>query len=224
MTALERLRNSDAWDERWDLPVAKSGNNPWIYLGYAEMVLRLHGENLTSHRLTHFYAECTVEPGLIKRFPGSTIPTSHDEVMGAASLRWGYAIEIYNYVLKTGGNYDSHGISPFGRFNILRMPWLKAYLEARAGFNPSPWDKAFWIGRLLVGAILDRNGSKKGPRPRLMNWLMASAMRRFPSCYLAWLIYRWSITSWGNTLKHDLEQEPAWPVLAELATEEYAHP
>lgn len=225
MTALDRLRQSEAWNPEFDLPVGTGHNNPWQYLGYARLVLLLSGEDVENYWVLQFYGLCRVSDGLIRRWPDSTIPTSHDEAMGAAATRVVLARAIAGHLRAHGGNYDSHGVPGIpGRWNIYRLPWLRAYLEAREGNVPSPWDQAFWVGRLLLGAITDRNGAKKGPRPRLQNWLMAAEMRRFPACRVAWSVYRWSIERGGCSLANDLRQEPAWPALAALAPDRYLHP
>lgn len=226
MTALERLRNSDAWNHAYGIPCGNGHHNPWIYLGYAEMVLRLNGEQIPSDKLNEFYLACAVDVGLIKRWPDSTIPTSHDEVIGAAHMSREIAIDILTYLDRSGGDFNPLGLPENRpeRWNLYRFPWLRPYLAACSGWRVSLFAQAAWALKLVIEAFGDADSSKTGPGPRLRAWLMAAEMRRFPLCLLAWKFYRWRIERRGCSLANDLRQEPAWPELAALAPDNYLHP
>ena len=226
MTRLEQLQQSDAWDAQWDLPIAKAGGNPWIYMAYADLTLKLHGETLEREPIYEYAEACRVAYGLFYRRPdGSFGPTSHDELIGIASLCSGLAAEVVQYLDDRDGLYETHGPDAYPeRYNVYRFLWLRPYLAARAGYRVSLISQAIWSLKLVVEAWSDRNGAKQGPGPRLRAWLMAAEMRRFPLCYLAWRFYRYMIERGGNTLRNDLMQEPAWPVLAEMAPLAYEHP
>jgi hypothetical protein len=224
MNALERLRNSNAWNDDWALPIGHSGN-PHLYVAYCDLVLRLQGEEVPRHWYWKFYDACEVEPGLFKRWPdGRFGPTSHDEVIGAAHMGPYAADRILRYLDEHGGEYNSHGVpaKPL-RYNLYRLPWLRGYLCAAAGYRMSPLDQVLWSLKLLLEARSDSDSGKTGPGPRLRAWLMSYHARKHAICALAWRCYRWQIQRKGCTLKHDLEQEPAWPVLSELAPNKYEH-
>jgi hypothetical protein len=236
MTALERLRNSDAWDHGRDMPTANAAGNPWIYSAYADLVLRLHGERLSGEAIVSYWAACAVGPlkgipnagaGLFFRRPDRQFGnTSHDEVMGAAHLNRKIGQIVLQHLDWSGGDYNPLMLPEDrpGRWNLYRMIWLRPYLVAAAGFRMSPMDQVIWSLKLLVEMWSDSDSSKTGPGPRLRAWLMSHHTRKHALCALAWRLYRWRMERKGCTLKHDLEQEPAWPVLSELATNKYEHP
>lgn len=227
MTRLEQLQQSDAWDNAWNLPIAKAGGNPHLYAAYTALVLSMHGERLPTYAYASYLEACERDDGLFLRRPDGTFgPTSHDELIGIAHLDSFAAIEIVDYLDRNDGRYETHGphmLHP-ERYNLYRFPWLRPYLAARAGYRVSLISQAIWALKLVIEAWSDRNGAKQGPGPRLRAWLMAAEMRRFPLCYIAWRFYRYMIERGGNTLRNDLMQEPAWPVLAEMAPLAYEHP
>ena len=226
MSLLDSLRNSSAWNYEWALPMGHSGN-PHLYLAYCDMVLNLRGARVPRGEYLSFYFACEVEPGLFKRWPdGAFGNTSHDEVIGAAAIDEHIAHGVLIHLDRTGGDYNPLKLPETkpGRWNLYRMIWLRPYLVAASGFRMSPIDQVIWSLKLLVEMWSDSDSSKTGPGPRLRAWLMSYHTRKHALCALAWRLYRWQIQRKGCTLKHDLEQEPAWPVLSELATNKYEHP
>lgn len=229
MTALEKLKASKYWHPQYNLPISEAGNNPHIYTAYAELVLRLHGETVVD-QYKEFYLLCAVperDGGLFYRWPGGRGgPNSHDEVMGACMMDRGIAREIIGYLDAHDGNFASHGSDPKNpeRYNIYRFLWLRPFLAQCAGYRVGLVAQAIWCAKLIVDSFRHPNSSKIGPGARLRAWLMASQLRELPACALVWQWYRWRLERAGRTLRHDLEQEPRWKELAELAPEKYLHP
>ena len=98
MTALDLLKQSEAWDPRYSLPLVPMHNNPWIYLAYCTRILRRDGgwwssENKQTFEAsiqTHFERCSTDKLGYLKRWPEGGI-CSHDEILGAAYLNSAFA-------------------------------------------------------------------------------------------------------------------------------------
>jgi len=235
MTALEKLKDSNALNKDFNIPCGTGHNNPHIYCAYAELVLKMQDETVVDEYKA-FWELCSVagKPGLFYRWPNSSGgPNSHDEVMGASSISKLIAGLILNYLDEQDGNFASHGPdlknplrynkSPL-RYNIYRFIWLRPYLAACAGYKVGVIAQAIWCAKLILDSFRHPDSSKVGPGPRLRAWLMAEKMRDFPICNLVWGYYRSRLERKGLTLRHDLEQEPAWPALAELAPEKYLHP
>lgn len=219
MTVLESLKESKAWNSKYELPLMH--NNPWIYMAYAEMILRFHGEELPLIPLHSYYAACEVkeQPGLIHRWPtahGGN--TSHDELMGAAHLDHEFATLILEYLDRNDGVYDDRAqdkeISP-ERWNLFRFPWLRPYLAACAGYRVGVFSQIMWISHVVYSAFTVKPGDV-GPHLRI--WLMADIMAGYPFCAIA--IHFWKArVSKQITLKRALSIEPG--VLDQWAPDEW---
>lgn len=217
---MTRLALAPGFSDQWQLPLYH--NNPWIYLGYVQLVLRLMGQELNDGDVVAYYEACEVpgRPGLLNRFPGGAGgQTSHDEVMGAASLSQAFAREILAHLDLTDGNYDNFPERPDPnvlRWNIYRFPWLRPYLAACAGYNVSLVSQAVWSGHVVWSAL-----HPDGAGPALRIWLMGDKMRQYPLCYLA-------LRFWKSKQKRGLNEclaiEPGILELAELAPKEWRWP
>ncbi len=213
------------WDKRYDLPLCPLNNNPWIYMAYADLVLRVRGEEKLDHRaVVKHYLDCQVSSGKFFRWPHNLGgQTSHDEIMGAAYFNTGIARNILCYLDEHRGDYNVTGEpARFMQFNVYRLPWLKPYLLARAGL------KVNWARQLILAAHFTYSAfTNSGPTNaggRLRNWLMLSVVRDLP-------LVRASARLWvkrvsrTDTLDGSLAIEPKEaPILAYLAPEEWVFP
>ncbi len=177
MGAQELFRDSSAWDRKWDLPLVPAHNNPWIYGAYAYQLMKLNGildfeRRDLEFRFYKYFSLCTVRQGLINRFPdGRGGQTSHDELMGAASINPLMAREIYFYLKISKGYYinrpdELKGRKQFFRHNIRRFPWAVCYIKLAGGINPSLFQTFYTYGHILLNAY---SGSEGGS---LRVWLM----------------------------------------------------
>lgn len=239
MSAEFNLRESDAWDKRYELPLFPNFNNPWIYMAYADLALRLNkSPGIDRAKVVAHFQGCEAaaknrlpnERGMFARWPTGSDQTSHDEIMGAAHFHQDIARWILRYLDENGGNFNQTGEPskyPM-RFNVYRMPYLRPYLVARAGFTPNPVEMAIWNAHLLWSAFTDRGENNAGGR--LRNWLMIAEMERFPICQPAIWFWRWRMAKRPmERLNYSLFIEPGSngsgsTVLAALAPEEWLTP
>jgi hypothetical protein len=224
MSVLLKLKLIPEWSQQWELPLLL--DNHWIYMGYADLVLRLNGEKLDRESVARYYNACLVpgSPGLINRKPVGSGQTSHDEVIGAASLDKLMAHEILIYFALNDGNYDNKPAVPDpyeGRWNIKRIPFLNPYLVAATGGRPNPVSRLIWAGHVLLACWNAKSG-QVGAHLRI--WLMADKMRTYPECKLALTWWQRTMHKIGLTLSGALAIEPGCAVLAEAAGEEWRWP
>ncbi len=208
---LTALRQSNAWDSRYDLPLFPTLNNPWIYAPYADLVLRLRGEAGVERVafVRHFEAcELPDEPGLFHRWPGGGGGlNSWDEIVGAAYFSPVIAERILDHLERTDGAFDNLKKHDPERANVFRLFFLRPYLQACTEKRRVGLSSQLLFALLIVISAFDnvKPGNAGG---RLRNWLMISKMERFGICYLAALFWRWKLERAGQTLKDSLYREP----------------
>ncbi len=226
MTALERMRaDPTCWDSRYDLPLCPLNNNPWCYMAYADLVLDVLGEpRLDRRTVVKHYFECQISEGKFFRWPHNLGgQTSHDEIIGAAHFNTGIARSILFYLDDHWGNYNVTGEKArFLQFNVYRLPWLKPYLLARAGY------KVNWARQLIFAAHITfsafTNSGPDNAGGRLRNWLMLERMRDLPLVRAAARLWIKRVGA-KDTLKGSLAIEPREvPILSELAPEGWVFP
>lgn len=217
--ALDRVRNSEAWDPKFGLPLYPSHNNPWIYTAYAALLLRIHGapEQDLRWNVCHYWVLCQEDArsGYFYRWPDHAFggKTSHDEVIGACFLLDGAALRIADYLNANDGNFKAAG-------NIYRIPCVRPYVQARAYRKLSLLSQLLWIGYLLAG-FWRFNPVDVGPH--LRRWLMCHHMRAFPLCASAIKYWALRMNRSGLTLKAALTIEPG-SALAAIAPDEWTWP
>lgn len=154
--ALEAIIRSNAFDDRYGLPLIPTLNNPWAYSAYLYKLLKLHGIDLIDEVemrrafLNHSVKCSAGMPGLYNRWPdGTGGKTSWDELLGLGYWATECAKLILELLQKTDGIYDNE--QPFTTNearNMYRMPWLIGFLKSRAGYRVGifiqiPW--SIWM-------------------------------------------------------------------------------
>lgn len=175
MSVLQKFKDSNAWDPRYNLPLVPKANNPWIYLAYATKLVK--DANLSDFdrkyelKIWNLLCSCEVKPGLYNRWPdGSGGVTSHDELIGMAYLVPEMAFRILSHLEIHLGYYNNLGTGGYLRFNLYRFVFLKPYLKVRAKMDLNLWDKLAWSAYMLLDALFYKGRDEDG---RLMRWLMA---------------------------------------------------
>ncbi len=237
MSALELFKQSNAWDERYGLPLCPSLNNPWLYGAYALKLMRERGLTaieelkLVERFREHAYS-CRVEPGLFNRWPdGSGGFTSHDELMGMAYISSELAHEILTYLEATDGVYVNKEQDKIDfkddwqyRFNVYRMIWFKPFLKARAGSNLNLFSQFLFAGHLLLDAwrIKDEQEAIFDQGGRLRIWIMLEAMETFAITGAAVSVWREKMNRIKASPKGMLTFEPKeCPIYRSLGAEKF---
>lgn len=188
-----RLRISQAWDGRFDLPTIPIHNNPWIYMAYCFRICNEYGVDefrlRFKDRIETYYAKCLVNretPGLFYRWPnGFGGDSSHDELMGGAWLSPMIARDILAHLEKTDGQYTVDPKYIVGTYdetkNVNRFFWLRPFLRACAGFRVSLFSQLLWSIQALV-SCWNFTGDASGV---LKVWVMCDVMKKYPISSIA---------------------------------------
>lgn len=216
---LDQFKASNAWDNRYNLPLCDGYNNPWIYMAYADLLMRIQdptGPAIAPVEAENHFLKCEAAvpngnpnrgPGLFMRWPDSTGgQTSHDEIMGACHLSSWIAKRIVLYLDAYDGEFNATGekATVIEQFNVYRMLFLKPYIRACANLKVSILSQLVWIFCLLVDAIT-RDPQDCGGALRF--WLMCYTMNQYPLCRIAIAVWKWR-TQRIQTLKGCLTVEP----------------
>lgn len=242
MTALEKLKASDAWDTRYDLPLFPKYNNPWIYGAVALKLLRKAGLSATEDAMlvTRFEAHaeaCRAKdiegnpiPGLFSRWPnGAGGHFSHDEIIGLAYISAKFAREILDYLEENDGVYSNiigaiSDPSFADRYNVYRILYVKPFLQActqrrRVGFA----SQLQWSSTIITDAIHYKRGDTGDAGGRMRTWLMLDHMGKHFISGTAGLIWKAAMRSKGATLQGTLSLEPGsgYPIMREITLAEF---
>lgn len=178
-SALDRLKSSNAWDKRYDLPLFPQFNNPFIYLAYAKLALRSHNEALSQRDILKYIHGC-YKNGTFTRWPdGTGGQFSHDEVMGLSYLDEQRAAMCINILEKSDGTFDAGDNE---KKNMFRLIFLMPFLKACAGYRVGLVSQLLWSIHAVVTAMKYKPGSESG---LLKMWLMMDKMKDYPICKLA---------------------------------------
>lgn len=183
INVLEDFKKSNAWSLNYNLPIVEFHNNPHLYMAYAYKIIRLWDKESAAKIIPYFYlyaSQCQINFGLFYRYPDKRGgPTSHDELIGIASMSEFLAKHIYNYIKNHNGVYDNgedpHVKYRFFRYNLYRFPWAIVYIKACAGYKLSCFDK-FVFNLFLKLDMINYKGSNEGGRLRI--WLMLDVMEK----------------------------------------------
>lgn len=233
MSAFNDFKQSNAWDERHDLPLAPQNNNPFIYMAYAMKIIKLaDGINPMASKkeaLDKFLSGCEKEPGKFDRWPdGAGGITSHDEVMGACYVSPEAAERIAHYLLEKDGEYnnkDEKSDVP-ERFNIYRMLWMAPFVKASTTkFRVSLFSQAQWALFVLIDALTYKRKEKIEDSDcggRLRTWIMFEAFEKYALTNLVIKFWRSRMKKQGITPGMCLTVEPSsCPIYGQLAPPEF---
>jgi len=180
LNKLEEFKGSNAWDNKFALPLIPMHNNPWIYSAYVRKLCGGFDSEMDYILFSHMN-KCEVEPGLFNRWPdGSGGVTSHDEIMGLAYHDHDTAKDILLYLEKHDGEYinvHNPGKWTSEKFNVYRFIFLKPYLKACAEWHVSLLSQAQFSAFLIYDLITHKGIDPAG---RLRIWIMLEAMEIFP--------------------------------------------
>ncbi len=222
---IEKVKASNVWDPRYNLPTVPMHNNPWIYMAYVALLLKQADERRAwrecSADLYEFARGCEIDMGLIDRWPdGGGGSCSHDEIMGAAYLSMPLAGRIVDRLKKENGRYDNKETDNDISDQEFRFIFLMPFLRACAGLKVGFFSQFMWCVHVLEHALTHKLGEESGT---LKIWLMLDMMERF-------LICRWVGSFWQSRMrKHGLNGVKdcfkyylnECPVLGEIATDRF---
>jgi hypothetical protein len=165
-TVYDFIRNSPAWDARYNLPLCPALNNPWLYMAYAQRNMKRAARDaiwLSMIEIEAHFLKCESKPGFFSRWPdGSGGAVSWDEIVGAASMSRFIARRILAYLDSTDGEWGS-GTDLAD--DMYRFPFLRPFLLAASGYELSPISKAEWSAFILWDAFkrspTDQGGALK---------------------------------------------------------------
>jgi len=217
MTALEKLKTSNAWDSRYNLPTFPMLNNPFIYLAYAKLVLRSHNEALKEYDILEYILKC-YKNGTFTRWPDGTGGMfSHDEVMGISYLNEQRAAMCINILEKSDGTFDAGDDE---KKNMFRLIFLMPFLKACAGYRVGLASQLLWSIHAVVTALKYKPGAESG---LLKMWLMIDKMKDYPLSNLACIIFRINMQKRGLDPKFIFKRYylTECPVMGEIAPEDW---
>lgn len=180
MTYFDKVKNSNAWDPRFGLPLMPIHNNPWIYCAYTFLLLKLCGERrayqeMRAALIAHLTACETEVYGLYSTWPGGSAHTSVDEVMGMAYLSPAAADRILTHLKDQDGIYDSGENNRGETMNLYRFIFLVPFLEACSGKRVSLWGQFKWAAHVAFHAFTHKTGNESDT---LLIWLMCDVMEK----------------------------------------------
>lgn len=215
------------WDSTYDLPLSPQNNNPWFYLALAMKVISLKDGSLPAEiheRIARHMMACRIEPGLFKRWPkqSESDVTSHDELIGIASISRAQAEDIYHYLVTHDGEYNNSILpDPFGQWNLSRFFWFIAWLKARAGIKLSFYSQILWSLHVVYDLIKTKPGTDDASG-RLLIWIMLSEMENYWVTGPVVSLWRAVMKKKSITPKAMLSLEPSQnPILSELAPDQF---
>lgn len=206
------LRQSKVWDERYDLPLFRLFNNPFIYSAY---IWKLLGkpEDLKI-KLNDYALKCMTGIGRFTRWPdGTGGKFSHDEIIGIAFIGVeNIAESILVNLQMSDGIYNQDDTEAD---NMYKFIFLEPFLRQCAGLKVSYISQAKYIAHILFSAFTWKKDS--GSSGVLKIWLMNDKMKTLPLCGLAILIYEKIISKKGVTLGWMISEHfPEYDELLEL--------
>lgn len=204
-TAIERLKESNVWDDKYGIPNAPAFNNPHIYVAYCYMIAKKADEAQLAFPLDNkdtvekylimgqmyrrFFNLCKINEdtvfegkklknGAFSRFPGGRGgDTSHDEIMGAAYMDNGISAYLIDYLTKLDGQFTANEVALYDESrNQFRFWWLMPFLKACAGYRVSLLSQFAWG----LYAVIDAVGWKGDCSGPLKTWLMYDKMKKYP--------------------------------------------
>lgn len=227
---IERLKASNIWHPKYDLPLSPQNNNPWFYMALSFRVIDNETDYSTCEARDIYLEACEKEPGLFHRWPNHDLPggaaddvTSHDELIGIAYISPYAAQRIWKYLKDHWGNYNNTKFRPKIPFsyNLFRFVWFVQFIRSRAGIELSKFSQWLWAVHVRFDAWKTKRGTDDASGRELI-WVMAKEMCRWPLCKEAYKDWCQSMKEKGITPKYALTLEPKQnPVLVELAPEEF---
>ena len=194
MTVLKSFQASNAWDQRFNLPLVPMHNNPWIYLAYALKMIRL-GKHTNDELIElvdlieDHLARCRTKVwGEFYRWPeGLGGDTSHDEVMGIAYIDWCLKLEtaptkaILERLLETDGVYNVQNVPEKipEEHNIYRFVWMEAFLKACTNKFRVGFISQFWFSVALLKDIFKYKKEDGNESGLLLKWIMFEPMEKY---------------------------------------------
>lgn len=226
LTVLEAFKESNMWDYRYNLPLGPQNNNPWFYLNLALKVISSTGESIPIsiwERVASHAKACEKMPGLYHRWPRkpdevTSDVTSHDELIGMASLSSALAENIYKYLVEHDGEYNNTELpDPFGQWNLSRFFWFMTWLKSRAGIKISLLSQAAWAVHVVYDICRTTYGTQDASG-RLLIWTMLPEMEKYWLTGAVVDLWRWRMKKLEITPKTMLALEPKEnPILAQCA-------
>lgn len=236
-----KIKGSNVWDSRFELPLIPIHNNPFLYSYY---VMKMAGYTKEIHERLSLHAEnCRTSFGVFDRWPdGSGGIMSFDELMGLAAHHEWAAQEILAYLTETDGVYINRpeDVKPHEldeKHYVYRMIFLKPFLRACAGYKVNLISQAqfsaFLIYDLLThkftiddffkaDAGTDEFRKKLDAPGRLKIWVMLDYMEKYPLSKLA-------VNWWRRSMrKKDITPKTCFanylsevPIMWEIAPESF---
>lgn len=218
---LLKLKNSPAWDDRYNLPLCPELNNPWLYCAYANIICNnsLYVPDVIGH-----YFRCTPSGSNVaefyrwpERIGGET---SHDEIMGVASLAYSLAIVLLQGIDEKWGFFKNVKENSWSlRHFIYRFYWLRPYLKVCAKKRINILEQFICAIYIISGAIAP---STKNVSGHLMRYLLICKMSDYKLIKLAAKLWKKRLLARSITFKSCLAIEPKeYPVLSRLAKNDW---
>lgn len=222
---LDQWKTSNAWDSLYNLPLCPGLNNPWLYMAYADMLMRLYADNsfISPVEAEMHFQRCEAAvttpnpaPGLFMRWPnGQGGQTSYDEILGAAYLSPWIARRILTYLdLSDGEFYPGAVPGKVLETNVYRFFFIRPFLVAASGLMPSLISQFIWCLCLLFDALTRTKTDQGGA---LKFWLMSARMEKFPLCSVAVSLYKRHISRIMTPKDCFLIEPKECPIYAETA-------
>jgi hypothetical protein len=197
MNAWEAFQQSAAWDQRFNLPLCPTLNNPWIYFAYALKISKENGALCAGALIAvqimaiRHAEKCRIKHGLFNRWPDCSGGVfSYDEALGMAYISPELARELCLYLYEQDGIYcnkpDEMNALNEEKFNLYRFIFLEPYLRARAGLRVGLLSKLKFALHVVISTFKFNPNDEEGMSKI---WLMHEEMDRFILCRIAF--YFW---------------------------------
>lgn len=238
MTVLESFRQSNAWDQRFNLPLVPQHNNPWIYAAYALKMIRL-GKHTNDELIElvdlfedHLAACRSPVWGEFFRWPDrSGGNTSHDEVMGIAYIDWCLKLStkptaaILGRLLETDGVYNVQNVPEKipEEHNIYRFVWMESFLKACTTFMRVGLISQFWFSLPLIVDVFKYKKEDGGESGLLLKWISFEPMEKFLLSAICIKLWKNKMEELGISPKQIFKEKylKECPVFAEHAPDKF---
>jgi hypothetical protein len=165
------LRNTNAWDHEFDLPLFPEHDNSALYFAYCLRVYRPKVTSELKRKVMNLNMNCFGGRQRIR----SGNPISHDEVLGWIYINWycdtDYHKEMIMELFQNGGNLNKElndGLSK----NYFRIAEIQGLCMASIGWRVGPFDQILY-GLQLVLSAFKKRGQWSSP---LRSWLSIPLM------------------------------------------------
>lgn len=139
-----------------------------------------------------FYMNSETEDGVYQRYPGCPGDTSHDEILGAASLSHAVALHLMSHGDRHRWVFAPDGVKPKwwnpktwapwkGRFL-----WLRPYVKFCVTKRMNVWDRFIWS----VFCVASTFAAPRDTDGKMLFWTMCEKLY-WESPYCMWAIHYW---------------------------------